>query len=41
MSLWGTDFEIQPKENKTKILEKISKPKKVVSETTVKTKTTK
>ena len=41
MSLWGTDFEIAPKENKEKILKKISKPKKVVSETTVKTKITK
>ena len=41
MSLWGEEFEIKPKENKTKILQKISKPKKVVSEKTVVTKTTK
>lgn len=41
MSLWGTEFDIAPKENKKKILDKISKPKKVVSETIVKTKQTK
>ena len=41
MSLWGTEFDIAPKENKKKILDKISKPKKVVSETTVKIKQTK
>jgi len=38
MSLWGTEFDIAPKENKKKILDKISKPKKVVSENSVKTK---
>lgn len=41
MSLWGTEFDIAPKENKKKILDKISKPKKVVSENSVKTKQTK
>ena len=41
MSLWGTEFDIAPKENKKKILDKISKPKKVVFETTVKTKQSK
>ena len=30
MSLWGPEFDIQPKVNKTKILNKIAKPQKVV-----------
>lgn len=41
MSLWGTEFDITLKENKKKILDKISTPKKVVTETTVKTKQSK